>query len=128
MKRTTGLEAHATMKAKHPDALLLFRVGNFYEAYRDDASTCSQLLGITLIRRHSDGESYFTAGFPHHALDTFLPKLIRAGKRVAICDGVEDPDANKKPVKRGITELTTPQPEPPAAAPKPDKYGQLALF
>lgn len=124
MKRVTGLEAHATMKAKHPDALLLFRIGNFYEAYRDDASTCSQLLGITLIRRHSDGESYFTAGFPSHALDTFLPKLVRAGKRVAICDGVEDPDANKKPVKRGITELMNPAP----AAPQPDKYGQLSLF
>lgn len=131
MKRLTGLEEHATMKAKHPDALLLFRVGNFYEAYRDDASTCSEILGITLIRRHSDGESYFTAGFPSHALDTFLPKLVRAGKRVAICDQIEEP---KPTVKRGITELMNPakvappQPEPPAAAPKPDKYGQLALF
>ena len=131
MKRLTGLEAYATMKAKHPDALLLFRVGNFYEAYRDDAITCSELLGITLTRRHSDGESYCMAGFPLHALDTYLPKLVRAGKRVAICDQIEEP---KPTVKRGITELITPakvappQPDPPAAAPQPDKYGQLSLF
>lgn len=121
MKRTTGLKQYAEMKAKHPDALLLFRVGDFYEAYRDDASTCSQLLGITLIRRHSDGESYYTAGFPHHALDTYLPKLVRAGKRVAICDLLEKPQPL---VKRGITELINPAP----AAPQPDKYGQLSLF
>lgn len=127
MKRATGLKQYAEIKAKHPDALLLFCVGNFYEAYRDDASTCSEILGLTLIRRHSDGESYFTAAFPSHALDTYLPKLIRAGKRVAICDQIEKPQPK---VKRGITELMTqakvPQPEPPA--PQPDKYGQLALF
>ena len=97
------------MKAKHPDAILLFRCGDFYETYLQDAITASEILGITLTRR-SNGSSAATemAGFPHHALDTYLPKLVRAGKRVAICDQLEDPKLTKKLVKRGITELVTP--------------------
>ena len=97
------------MKAKHPDAVLLFRCGDFYETYLQDAVTASEILGITLTRR-SNGASAATemAGFPHHALDTYLPKLVRAGKRVAICDQLEDPKTTKKLVKRGITELVTP--------------------
>ncbi len=97
------------MKAKHPDAVLLFRCGDFYETYMQDAVVASEILGITLTRR-SNGASGNTemAGFPHHALDTYLPKLVRAGKRVAICDQLEDPKLTKKLVKRGITELVTP--------------------
>ena len=96
-------------KAKHPDALLLFRCGDFYETYCDDAVTAAKILGITLTRRNngaSVGDAM--AGFPHHALDTYLPKLVRAGMRVAICDQLEDPKKAKKLVKRGITELVTP--------------------
>ena len=97
------------MKAKHPDAILLFRVGDFYETYLQDAVAAAEILGITLTRR-SNGAAAATemAGFPHHALDTYLPKLVRAGKRVAICDQLEDPKLTKKLVKRGITELVTP--------------------
>ena len=97
------------MKAKHPDAVLLFRCGDFYETYMQDAIIASEILGITLTRR-SNGASGDTemAGFPHHALDTYLPKLVRAGKRVAICDQLEDPKLAKKLVKRGISELVTP--------------------
>ena len=97
------------MKSKHPDAVLLFRCGDFYETYMQDAIVASEILGITLTRR-SNGASGNTemAGFPHHALDTYLPKLVRAGKRVAICDQLEDPKTTKKLVKRGITELVTP--------------------
>ncbi len=97
------------LKAKHPDALLLFRCGDFYETYCDDAIDASRILGITLTKRNngaSQGDAM--AGFPHHALDTYLPKLIRAGRRVAICDQLEDPKLTKKLVKRGITELVTP--------------------
>lgn len=94
------------LKAKHPDALLLFRCGDFYETYSDDAIAAAQLLGITLTRRSTGGTEM--AGFPHHALDNYLPKLIRAGRRVAICDQLEDPKLTKKLVKRGITELVTP--------------------
>lgn len=94
------------LKAKHPDAVLLFRCGDFYETYCEDAVTASQILGITLTRRSNGGTEM--AGFPHHALDTYLPKLVRAGKRVAICDQLEDPKLTKKLVKRGITELVTP--------------------
>ena len=97
------------LKAKHPDAVLLFRCGDFYETYCDDAVIASRILGITLTKRNngaSMGDEM--AGFPHHALDTYLPKLIRAGKRVAICDQLEDPKLTKKLVKRGITELVTP--------------------
>lgn len=96
-------------KSQHPDALLLFRCGDFYETYCDDAVDAAQILGITLTRRNngaSQGDAM--AGFPHHALDSYIPKLIRAGRRVAICDQLEDPKLTKKLVKRGITELVTP--------------------
>lgn len=99
------------LKAKHPDAILLFRCGDFYETYAQDAVEASQILGITLTRRNNGKETMPNtemAGFPHHALDTYLPRLIRAGRRVAICDQLEDPKLTKKLVKRGITELVTP--------------------
>jgi DNA mismatch repair protein MutS len=97
------------LKAKHPDAVMLFRCGDFYETYSDDAVVASDILGITLTKRaNGQGKTVEMAGFPHHALDTYLPKLIRAGKRVAICDQLEDPKTTKKLVKRGITELVTP--------------------
>ena len=98
------------LKAKHPDALLLFRCGDFYETYCDDAVEASRILGITLTKRNNGAgvKGDEMAGFPHHALDTYLPRLIRAGKRVAICDQLEDPKLTKKLVKRGITELVTP--------------------
>ena len=96
-------------KAKHPDAVMLFRCGDFYETYSTDAVVASEILGITLTKRaNGKGKTIEMAGFPHHALDTYLPKLIRAGKRVAICDQLEDPKLTKKLVKRGITELVTP--------------------
>ena len=98
-------------KGKHPDALLLFRCGDFYETYGEDAVIASQILGITLTRRNNGagGSGQLEmAGFPYHALDSYLPKLIRAGRRVAICDQLEDPKLTKKLVKRGITELVTP--------------------
>jgi DNA mismatch repair protein MutS len=97
------------IKKKHPDAILLFRVGDFYETFSDDAIETSEILGITLTRR-ANGAAQFVelAGFPHHALDTYLPKLVRAGKRVAICDQLEDPKLTKNLVKRGVTELVTP--------------------
>ena len=106
---TPMMKQFVAMKAKHPDAILLFRVGDFYETYLQDAITASEILGITLTRR-SNGAAAATemAGFPHHALDTYLPKLVRAGKRVAICDQLEDPKLTKKLVKRGITDLVTP--------------------
>ena len=107
---TPMMKQFFTLKAKHPDALLLFRCGDFYETYCEDAVTAAQILGITLTRRNNGGNkgSAEMAGFPHHALDTYLPKLIRAGKRVAICDQLEDPKLTKTLVKRGITELVTP--------------------
>ena len=106
---TPMMKQFMAMKEKHPDAVLLFRVGDFYETYLQDAVTASEILGITLTRR-SNGAAAATemAGFPHHALDTYLPRLVRAGKRVAICDQLEDPKLTKKLVKRGITELVTP--------------------
>lgn len=97
------------LKAKHPDAVMLFRCGDFYETYSTDAIIAAEILGITLTKRaNGKGKTIEMAGFPHHALDTYLPKLIRAGKRVAICDQLEDPKLTKKLVKRGITELVTP--------------------
>ena len=106
---TPLMKQYIEMKGKHPDAILLFRVGDFYETFSDDAIAASEILGITLTRR-ANGAAQFVelAGFPHHALDTYLPKLIRAGKRVAICEQLEDPKLTKKLVKRGITELVTP--------------------
>ena len=106
---TPLMKQYIEMKAKHPDAILLFRVGDFYETFSDDALVASEILGITLTRRANGAAQYVElAGFPHHALDTYLPKLVRAGKRVAICDQLEDPKMTKKLVKRGITELVTP--------------------
>ncbi|MCH4156196.1 MAG: DNA mismatch repair protein MutS [Muribaculaceae bacterium] len=106
---TPLMKQYIEMKAKHPDAVLLFRVGDFYETYSDDAVSASEILGITLTRRANGAAKYVEmAGFPHHALDTYLPKLVRAGKRVAICEQLEDPKLAKKLVKRGITELITP--------------------
>ncbi|MDR4987450.1 MAG: DNA mismatch repair protein MutS [Bacteroidales bacterium] len=97
------------IKARYPDALLLFRVGDFYETFGDDAIKTSEILGIVLTRRANGAASYVElAGFPHHAIDTYLPKLVRAGQRVAICDQLEDPKQAKKIVKRGVTELVTP--------------------
>ena len=108
---TPMMKQFMDLKAKHPDALLLFRCGDFYETYCDDAVIASDILGITLTKRsngNGSGKETAMAGFPHHALDTYLPKLIRAGRRVAICDQLEDPKLTKKLVKRGITELVTP--------------------
>ena len=103
------MKQYIEMKGKHPDAVLLFRVGDFYETFCEDAITASEILGLTLTRRaNGSKQSVELAGFPHHALDTYLPKLVRAGKRVAICDQLEDPKLTKKLVKRGITELVTP--------------------
>ncbi len=97
------------IKARHPDAILLFRVGDFYETFGEDAIKASEILGITLTRRANGSASFVElAGFPYHALDTYLPRLVRAGQRVAICDQLEDPKLTKKIVKRGITELVTP--------------------
>ena len=97
------------IKGKHPDAILLFRCGDFYETFSTDAIRASQILGITLTKRaNGSGKTIELAGFPHHALDTYLPKLVRAGMRVAICDQLEDPKLTKKIVKRGVTELVTP--------------------
>ena len=106
---TPLMKQYMEMKKKHPDAILLFRVGDFYETFSDDAIRASEVLGITLTRR-ANGSAAFVelAGFPHHALDTYLPKLVRAGYRVAICEQLEDPKLTKKLVKRGITELVTP--------------------
>lgn len=106
---TPLMKQYFEIKSKHPDAILLFRVGDFYETFSDDAIAAADILGITLTRR-GNGTAQFVelAGFPHHALDTYLPKLVRAGRRVAICDQLEDPKQTKKIVKRGITELVTP--------------------
>lgn len=106
---TPMMKQFLDLKAKHPDALMLFRCGDFYETYSTDAVVASEILGITLTKRaNGKGKTIEMAGFPHHALDTYLPKLVRAGKRVAICDQLEDPKLAKKLVKRGITELVTP--------------------
>lgn len=100
------------LKKKHPDAILLFRCGDFYETYTKDAEDASKILGITLTRstkqKDKEGKNLAMAGFPYHALDTYLPKLIRAGKRVAICDQIEDPKKTEKLAKRGITEMVKP--------------------
>ena len=106
---TPLMKQYLEFKAMHPDAILLFRVGDFYETFLQDAVMASEILGITLTKRaNGAAQSVELAGFPHHALDTYLPKLVRAGKRVAICDQLEDPKLTKKLVKRGITELVTP--------------------
>lgn len=106
---TPMMKQFLDLKAKHPDAVMLFQCGDFYETYSTDAIIAAEILGITLTKRaNGKGKTIEMAGFPHHALDTYLPKLIRAGKRVAICDQLEDPKTTKKLVKRGITELVTP--------------------
>ncbi len=106
---TPMMQQFFDFKKKHPDAILLFRCGDFYETYCDDAIEASQILGITLTyRNNKEAKPTEMAGFPHHALDAYLPKLIRAGRRVAICDQLEDPKLAKGIVKRGITELVTP--------------------
>ena len=106
---TPLMKQYLELKGKHPDAILLFRVGDFYETFSDDAIAAAEILGITLTRRANGSAMHVElAGFPHHALDSYLPKLVRAGRRVAICDQLEDPKLTKKLVKRGITELVTP--------------------
>ena len=106
---TPMMKQFLDLKAKHPDAVMLFRCGDFYETYSTDAVVAAEILGITLTKRaNGKGKTVEMAGFPHHALDTYLPKLVRAGKRVAICDQLEDPKMTKKLVKRSITELVTP--------------------
>lgn len=106
---TPLMKQYNKIKGQHPDAILLFRVGDFYETFSDDAIAASGILGITLTRRANGAAQFIElAGFPHHALDTYLPKLVRAGRRVAICDQLEDPKTTKKIVKRGVTEVVTP--------------------
>ena len=108
-KETPLMKQYNTIKAKYPDALLLFRVGDFYETFGEDAKKASGILGIVLTRRANGAAAYIElAGFPHHSLETYLPKLVRAGQRVAICDQLEDPKLTKTIVKRGVTELVTP--------------------
>ena len=111
MNKTSIARQYREIKSKHPHAILLFRCGDFYESYNVDAKECTQILGITLTwRNNNEQHNYETyegamAGFPHHALDTYLPKLIRAGKSVAICDQLEDPKLTKKLVKRIVAQL-----------------------
>lgn len=106
---TPLMKQYYSIKAKYPDAMLLFRVGDFYETFGEDAIKASKILGIVLTRRANGAASYVElAGFPFHALDTYLPKLVRSGLRVAICEQLEDPKLTKKLVKRGVTELVTP--------------------
>ena len=107
-KDTPLMRQYNEIKGKHPDTLLLFRVGDFYETFNDDARKASKILGIVLTKRSNGGSDDALAGFPHHSLDTYLPKLIRAGLRVAVCDQLEDPKATKGIVKRGVTDLVTP--------------------
>ena len=106
---TPLMKQYNQIKARHPQALLLFRVGDFYETFGEDAIKTSKILGIILTKRGAGSSSEIElAGFPHHSLDTYLPKLVRAGQRVAICDQLEDPKMTKTIVKRGVTELVTP--------------------
>src|ERR1051326_4414628 len=106
---TPLMQQYNTIKVKYPGALLLFRVGDFYETFGEDAIKAAGILGIVLTRRANGAATHIElAGFPHHSLDTYLPKLVRAGQRVAICDQLEDPKMTKTIVKRGVTELVTP--------------------
>lgn len=106
---TPLMKQYNQIKARHPEALLLFRVGDFYETFGEDAVKTSRILGIILTKRGNGSATEIElAGFPHHSLDTYLPKLVRAGQRVAICDQLEDPKLTKTIVKRGVTELVTP--------------------
>src|SRR5215216_6132692 len=109
LAETPLMQQHRAIKQKYPDAILLFRVGDFYETFGQDAIIAAQVLGITLTKRNNSfASSAELAGFPHHALDTYLHKLVKAGYRVAICDQLEDPKQAKGIVKRGVTELVTP--------------------
>ena len=106
---TPLMQQHNAIKQKYPDAILLFRVGDFYETFGEDAVKASAILGITLTKRNNGAASSLElAGFPHHSLDTYLHKLVKAGYRVAICDQLEDPKTVKGIVKRGVTEMVTP--------------------
>jgi len=107
-KETPLSKQYNQIKAKYPGAMLLFRVGDFYETFGEDAIKASKILGIVLTKRNNGGANEELAGFPHHSLDNYLPKLVRAGQRVAICDQLEDPSQAKGIVKRGVTELVTP--------------------
>ncbi|NDE30228.1 MAG: DNA mismatch repair protein MutS, partial [Flavobacteriia bacterium] len=108
-KETPLMKQYNQIKAQYPGAILLFRVGDFYETFDEDARVASKVLGIVLTKRSNGAASEMDlAGFPHHSLDTYLPKLVRAGYRVAICDQLEDPKLTKTIVKRGVTELVTP--------------------
>ena len=107
-KETPLMRQYYAIKAKHPGALLLFRVGDFYETFGKDAIKTANILGIVLTARNNGNSKIELAGFPHHSLDTYLPKLVREGERVAICDQLEDPKQVKGIVKRGVTELVTP--------------------
>ena len=107
-KETPLMQQYNTIKAKYPDAILLFRVGDFYETFGSDAVRTAEVLGIVLTKRNNGSSHTELAGFPHHSLDSYLPKLVRAGLRVAVCDQLEDPKMVKGIVKRGVTELVTP--------------------
>ena len=108
VKETPLNRQYNQIKSKYPGAMLLFRVGDFYETFGEDAVRASRILGIVLTRRNNGGSQEELAGFPHHSLDNYLPKLVRAGERVAICDQLEDPAVAKGIVRRGVTELVTP--------------------
>src|SRR3954470_5913161 len=109
IKETPLMKQYNSIKAKYPDAILLFRVGDFYETFGEDAKKAANVLGIVLTKRANGSATYIElAGFPHHSLDSYLPKLVRAGFRVAICDQLEDAKLTKQIVKRGVTELVTP--------------------
>src|SRR6187399_3426146 len=106
---TPLMKQYNSIKGKYPDAILLFRVGDFYETFGEDAFKASKVLGIVLTKRANGSASHIElAGFPHHSLDSYLPRLVRAGYRVAVCDQLEDPKMTKTIVKRGVTELVTP--------------------
>ncbi|MGA8853682.1 MAG: DNA mismatch repair protein MutS, partial [Christiangramia sp.] len=107
-KVTPLMQQYNSIKLKYPDAMLLFRVGDFYETFGEDAVKAARILNIVLTNRNNGGERTELAGFPHHSLNTYLPKLVKAGQRVAICDQLEDPKMTKTIVKRGVTELVTP--------------------
>jgi DNA mismatch repair protein MutS len=109
MSKVTPLMAqYFKLKAKHPDAILLYRVGDFYETFAQDAITVADILGIVLTKRNNGGDDIELAGFPYHSLDVYLPKLVRAGYRVAICEQLEKPSKEKKIVDRGVTDVVTP--------------------
>ena len=107
-KATPLMRQFAEMKAQHPDAILLFQVGDFFETFGEDAERAAGILGITLTSRNNGGSDVPLAGFPQHALEVYLPKLVRAGFRVAVCEQLERPSKERKVVRRGITELVTP--------------------